>query len=262
MTLISEKIIQTLLPGKILAVQVGVSRTAVLAETDAGLRCGLAATLSNPEFDHQRQPRVRNAGRLLEMPAADLAGLIDSPSFTEVSIGVAAINALLPLSPDSYVELNAEEYLAQQGVGKNLVVVGHFPFINRLKPCVKNLWVLELNPQEGDFPAQAAPVLIPQADLVAITATTLINHTFDGLIDLCKPGSKVMLLGPSTPLSPILFDFGVDLLCGTVVVNPEVVMLGISQGASLGQLRQTGGIKMVTIDKDTFNPKPPFTSHD
>lgn len=248
MSLISE-IYATLLPGKITSIQVGYSRTAVLAETANGLSCGLAATLANPEFEHRCHPSVRNPGHLLEMSNQELVNLAESDSYTEVSIGLAAINALLPLNPTDFVELNAEEYLHKNAEGKNVAMVGHFPFVERLKPSLKNLWVLELDPRPGDLPSEAAPEYIPQADVVAITGTTLINHTFEGLLALCKPGTKVMLLGPSTPLSPILFDHGVSLLCGTIVTDPQAVMLGISQGGSSHQLHKAGATRLVTLEK-------------
>ena len=76
-----ERLIDTLLPGKILAVQVGLSRTAVMAETEDGIRCGLAATLTNPNFDHRARPSVINAGHLHEMDPLNLAALVDSDSF-------------------------------------------------------------------------------------------------------------------------------------------------------------------------------------
>jgi uncharacterized protein (DUF4213/DUF364 family) len=246
---INDKLLRSLLPGKILAVQVGLSKTAILAETEDGIRCGLAATLSNPEFEHNCQPSVHNAGHLHEMHYTDLAGLMESPSFTEVSIGLATINALLPRDPDQWVDLNAEDYLVQQGTNKNVAVVGHFPFINRLGPHVKNLWVLELNPKEGDLPAQAAPEIIPQADLVAITATTLINKTFQGLVDLCRPDARMILIGPSTPLSPVMYDYGIDILSGTIVTDPQAVLRGIGQGISFHQLRQDGVVRLVTIQR-------------
>ena len=252
---LNEDLIQTLLPGKILAVQVGFSRTAVLAETSDGFRCGLAATLSNPEFEHHRQPAVRSAGHLHEMQPIDLAGLIESPSFTEVAVGLATINALLPRNPDQWMDLNAEDYLAQKGVNKNVAVVGHFPFIDRLKPVVKNLWVLELRQREGDLPAQAAAEIIPQADLVAITATTLINKTFQGLIDLCRPDANVLLIGPSAPLSPVLYNYGIDILCGTIVTDPRAALMGIGQGISLKQLQQAGIVRLVTLKKEDNHGK-------
>lgn len=241
---------QAILPGKILAVQVGLSRTCVLAETDDGIRCGLAASLTNAEFLHHVRPSVRQAGRLHELDYRELAALSESSSYTEVAIGMATINALLPRNPDQWVELNAEDYLIQHGQGKNVALVGHFPFIERLQEHVNRLWVLELNPRPGDLPAQAAPEIIPQADIVAITGTVLINNTFDGLISLCRPDSEVILLGPSTPLSPILFDYGVSVIAGAIVTDPQAALLGISQGISLHQLRQQGCVQLATMMKE------------
>jgi len=255
MTAINESLVQTLLPGKILAVQVGFSRTAVLAETDEGIRCGVAATSLNSEFEHRCQPAVHNAGHLHEIHYTELAGLVESPSFTEVSIGLATINALLPRDPGQWVDLNAEDYLAQYGRDKNVAIVGHFPFVKRLKSWVNNLWVLELRPRDDDLPAQAAPEVIPLADLVAITATTLINRTFQDLVDLCRPDAQVLLVGPSTPLSPVLYEHGIDILSGAIVTDPEAAITGIGQGISLHQLRRAGNVRLVTMAKEKRNGK-------
>jgi uncharacterized protein (DUF4213/DUF364 family) len=242
-----DRLQEAIIPGRILAVQVGLYRTAVLAETEDGIRCGLAATLSNPEFDHRDRPPVSRAGYLHEMDYAELAGLIESPSFTEVAIGLATINALLPPQPHAWVDLDARDFLIQHGAGRNIAVIGHFPFVDGLKSNVGRLWVLELNPREGDLPAIAAAEILPQADIVAITATTLINKTFDGLMPHCRRDATVILLGPSTPLSPVLYEFGVNLLAGTVVVDPHSTLMGIGQGVSLHQLRQAGWIRFVTM---------------
>lgn len=249
MKTINEKLIESMLPGKILAVQVGPARTAVLAETDHGIRCGLAATLCNPEFDHKLHPSVREAGDLHKMKSTDLAGLVESSSFTEVAIGLATINALLPQNPEQWADVHAEEYLLEHGANKNVTVVGHFPFVDRLRSVTKNLWVLELNPREGDLPAESAPKVIPQSDVVAITATTLINKTFQGLIELCQPQARVILVGPSTPLSPVMYDYGIDVLSGTIVTDPQTVMTGIGQGICFHQLRQKKAVRLVTIQK-------------
>lgn len=246
---LSSHLQQAVRPGHILSVQVGFSRTAVLAKTEDGLHCGLAATLTNPEYVHRLQPAVRQAGHLLELDYTELAALFDSPSFTEAAVGLAAINALLPPMPEAWEELKAVDYLIHHHAGKNIAMIGHFPFIPRLKPHVSSLWVLELNPGEEDLPAQAAPGIIPQADVVAMTATTLINRTFDGLMALCRPDTTVIMIGASTPLSPILYDFGVHVLCGAVVTEPQAAILGISQGISTHQLRQAGLIKQVTMIK-------------
>jgi len=249
MTGLNEKLLKSLLPGKILAVQIGLTRTAVLAETVAGIQCGLAAALSRPQSEGHHEPAVLKAGHLHEMDFADLAALIESPRQIEVSVGMAAINALLPRTPELWVDLNAEDYLLQKCTGKNVAMIGHFPVVNRLRPQVQNLWVLELKPRDGDLPAQAAADVIPKADFVAITGTTLINRTFDGLISLCRPDATVVMLGPSTPLSAILYDFGIDIVSGTFVAKPQETFVGVSQGITLRQLQQSNCVRLVTMKK-------------
>ena len=128
-------------------------------------------------------------------------------------------------------------------------MVGHFPFIPRLRERVGRLWVLEQRPHGEDLPADAASEVIPQADVLAITGTSLINQTFEGLMALRRPGALVLLLGPTTPLSPILFDHGVHLLSGAVVEDIDMVLRAVSQGANFRQVHRQG-VRLVTIRKE------------
>ncbi len=73
---------------------------------------------------------VADAGRLSQLTGLELAGLIRSSSPTEASIGLAAINALLPPSPTAWGNINAGELIARHGAGKRVVLVGHFPFVD------------------------------------------------------------------------------------------------------------------------------------
>ena len=104
----------------------------------------------------------------------------------------------------------------------------------------------------GDLPASAAAEFIPQADIVALTSMTLLNHTFDGLLALRRPDAQVMLLGPSTPLTPLLFDRGVDLLSGAIVEDIDAVLRGVSQGAGFRQLHRLG-VRLVTLTRPREN---------
>jgi uncharacterized protein len=110
------------------------------------------------------------------------------------------------------------------------------------------LWVIEQHPAEGEYPANAATDLLPQADLVAITGTTLMNHTLDDLLAHCCPDATVMILGPSTPLSPVLFKHGVTYLSGARVIDEAAALRTIGQAASF---RQVEGVKLLTLS----NPK-------
>ena len=78
--------------------------------------------------------------------------------------------------------------------------------------------MIEQHPTGDDHPAEAAAGLIPQADVVALTASALINHTLDDLLALCSPEALVLILGPSTPLSPVLFHHGATTIAGSRVI--------------------------------------------
>ncbi|MGQ9501859.1 MAG: Rossmann-like domain-containing protein [Anaerolineae bacterium] len=244
-----DDLLATLPEGTINEVRVGAFWTAVVARVQGRRRCGLASTLiGENDYHHTGVDDVTDAGRLTSCTGRQLAALARSSNPLEVSIGMAAVNALLTPHPEHYVELNAEEVILTEGAGRRVAVVGHFPFLPRCRTVVGTLWVLEKRPQGDDLPAEAAHEVLPQADVVAMSATTLMNRTFDDLIALCRPDALVLMLGPSTPLSPVLFDYGVHILSGSVVENIDAVLRAVSEGANFRQVRQYG-VRLVTMRK-------------
>lgn len=145
------------------------------------------------------------------------------------SLALAAMNALLPAPADA-APAKGQDLLLARGEGMRAVVVGHFHFVEHMAGKFATLDVLELSPRPGDLPAGAARDVLPRADLAAITATTLLNHTLAGLLALLKPGAEVILLGPSTPFASRLFDFGVTVLAGCAASDPEAVLDGVERG--------------------------------
>ncbi len=232
--------------GRVQEVRVGAFWTAVVVRVAGETRCGLASTLRSEEHHRGAGPAVPQAGGLLSLTTNELATMARSTRPPASSIGIATINALLPPHPEVWEDVNAEEVIARHGAGKNVALVGHFPFIPRLRERVGQLWVLEQKPGGEDLPAEAAQSVIPQADVVAITGTTLINHTFQSLLALCPPAAHVLVLGPSTPLSPVLFRHGVDLISGAVIENIPAVLAAVSQGANFRQIHRQG-VRLVTI---------------
>lgn len=247
---ILSTIIRTLPEGSPRQVCVGLHWTAVVMEVEGAIRCGLASTLNAP---HQHGiPAVPQAGSLEKMSGLALAALAQAEQPTLVSVGMAAVNALMPQRPDSWVDLNAEDVIAAHGVGQAVALIGHFPFVERLQRRVGKLTVLELNPQPGDLPVSMAAEVLPTAKVVAITAMTLLNHTLDGLLKLCAPDALVILLGPSVPLDPNLFDMGVDILCGSIVTSIDPVLAAVRQGATFRQVHRAG-VRLVSIARPGFS---------
>ncbi len=208
-------------------------------------QCGLAATLPRDAL-RQKPPLVKAPGTLMEKSPLELAHMALSETILEAAIGMATINSLLDIEEGRCLDLNARELIAEKGTGKRVAIVGHFPFIPKIREIVKELWVIEKNPSEGDFTEQEAKKLIPKAHVVAITGTSLTNHTFDRLIELCHPKAFVIVLGDTTPLSPILFDYGVDAISGTKVINSELALRCVSEGANFRQIK---GVRRLTITR-------------
>jgi uncharacterized protein (DUF4213/DUF364 family) len=214
-------------------IRIGMFHTAVVSR-----RCGLAASLPHDAL-RQGPPFVREPGFLADKPPAELAHLAHSASLLEAAIGMATINSLLAVDLGTCRELNAAELILKKGEGRNVAVVGHFPFLPRVREKARRLWVIEKNPQEGDFPELTADTLIPEADVVGITGTALTNHTLERLLELCNPRAYVVILGDTAPLSPLFFDYGVDAVCGTAVVDNEQALRCVSQGATFRQIQGT-----------------------
>jgi uncharacterized protein (DUF4213/DUF364 family) len=247
---ILSDILSSLPDGEVRDVRLGLHWTVVVVETGGVLRCGLSSTLFAPHR-HDQGPDIPLAGHLEYCSGLELADLALSPHPTQASVGIAAINALLPRKTQLWSEDNAEEVIAGQGHGKRVVMVGRFPFVPRLRPRVGELWVLEQDPGPDDLPADQAPQVLPAAEVVAITGMTLINHTLEGLLALCSPKAFVILLGPSTPLTPLLFDYGVDILSGAVVTAIEPVQRIVAQGGNFRQVHRAG-IRLVNMQRQTL----------
>ncbi len=197
-------------------VRVGVNTIGVLSR-----QLGLAHTRPAPHS------AVRDAGQLIGRSARELAEYARSSNPIEAGIGVAAMNSLIMPQGE---RLNAIDFLVEQGRGKKIAMVGRFPRAHAVQRVAGELWVLEKDPGPGDLPESEAPNLIPRADIVAITGSTLANGSLQQLLELAQ--GYTVVFGPSTPLSPVLFSWGVDLIGGTRVTDPEVILLRISQGGN------------------------------
>jgi len=224
--------------AKVRDIRMGLFHTAVLTRN-----CGLAATLPRDAL-RQEQPSVREPGRLLEKSALELLRMSYSDNILEAAIGMAAINSMLEVNDKQCRELNASQLIAEKGKDKKVAIIGHFPFIPRLREVAKQLWVIEKNPREGDFTEAEAENFVPRADVVGITGTAFTNHTIEKLLALCRPEAYVVIVGDTAPLSPVLFDHGIDAVSGTKVTDPQLALNCVSQGATYPQIK---GVRQLTM---------------
>ncbi len=246
---LQEQLEPTARRARVADICVGAHWTVAVMELDGRLRGGISGT-GGPTGDHHRggEMPVRQAGQLLDLAVTDWLDLLSSSSPTERSIGLATLNALLDVDLAACREVNAEQVILERGAGRKVAFVGHFPFVDRVRARAAMTWVFELDPHEGDLPAERIPDFLPQADVIAITGATLLNDTFESIITYRDPQAYVLLLGGTAPLSPVFFSCGVDLVAGTYLEDPLLALRCVCQGATFKQIR---GKRLLTLARSS-----------
>lgn len=227
-------------------VRLGLGYTAV--QLDDGC-CGLAYTFRDEL--HEGCGVISTAGTLVGRQASDLAQWARSTDPLVSAVGLATLNALIE-APSTAMDA---DLLAELRVTSNDVVgmVGYFgPFIEPLRSRGKALHVFERRPAGGSevLPESAAAEILPQCQVVVLSATTLLNRTLDDLLACCRNAREVAIVGPSTPLLPAVFaDRRVTLLSGVQVVNGQRVVRVVSEGGGMRQLGKA--IRKLTVRCDS-----------
>ncbi len=220
---------------KIKDVRAGLGYTCV---TLADNSCGLAYT-----FRNELGPccgTLDEAGTLIGKSGEQIISFAKSNNLLEAAIGLATINAVFNITNINWEAGNIVHVL---GIDDSVTfgMVGDFhPILSEIKKKTKNIYVFEKNVPEGSslYREDDIPKYLPQCNVIVITATSIINHTLDQILQHCQNARQVCIVGPSTPLCPELFkDSPVTTLAGSVVTNPDLAMQIISQGGGTMSLK-------------------------
>lgn len=193
-----------------------------------------------------------SSGKLTGRSAREYLDDISGDNILKKALGIATLNALsaacwenmtekphdksyeLELREDAFDEIDLRP-------GSKAVVVGALiPIIKRLIAADADFHILELDPstlKPRELPyyveAGRAPEIVPYADLLVITGTTLINDTLSELLALAKPGAEIIVTGPTASMLPdVFFNRGVTMLGGILVTKPDELLDVISEGGS------------------------------
>ncbi len=216
------------IPADIKVVSVCQGRRWTYVEAESGVGMALSDTSGVREpFQNPEKLKLK-----------DLAGWVRSWDFSKASIGLAAVNAFWNQDLQSNLSFPAttriqrdslSQWVCETYAGKSVTAVGHFSFVPKLAESCE-LSILERSPGPGDLPDTACEVLLPDQDLVLITAATLVNKSFVRLSQLVK--GDAILLGPSTPLCPGFANHGISQLSGLIMRETTQLMDQIRTGAS------------------------------
>jgi len=187
-------------------------------------------------------------GKLKGRPAFDLVREALGENGIRRAVGIAAMNALADTCwrrrphPDTELCLDVDAFDATEiRAGDRVVVVGAFvPFLRELKRRHQPYLVLEqdsatLKPDELPFfrPAEEAATVVPEADVLLITGTTLINDTLEQLLRMARPEARVTMVGPTVSMLPDAFlRRGADILGTVRITGPDAFLDMLSEGGS------------------------------
>jgi len=197
-------------------------------------RVGLASTLGARAGGKARAVIDSLPGQGL----ARAAGLLRSDDPLLVSLGLAGLNAGLD-PPPSGPGLNVAELLVRLGQGREVAVVGDFPFLARLQEVASGCHLLELREVPGAASRREWEEILGRCQLAVITGTALLTRSLSYFLGTAAQAQKI-LVGPSTPLAPLLFDYGVEVLAGCRVLDPREVLAGVQAGLPFHQLKRKG----------------------
>ncbi|MRR17231.1 MAG: hypothetical protein EG826_12320 [Deltaproteobacteria bacterium] len=165
--------------------------------------------------------------------------LVDGKNALTLAMGLAAANALIEPIEDKSEDREATTTFHLQP-GEKVAMVGLFsPLVDRIRRTGAQLTIIEKNPERLDLlPAEDRLRALKECDIAIITATTLLNQTFEETMDALGSPRVAVLMGPSTPLAAEIFhDTPVTQLGGAVVTDSARVLQIISEGGGTPALR-------------------------
>lgn len=182
--------------------------------------------------------------------AADIAGQLRSASPFAIRLGLAALNAAdtcdaqTPTAPAP----PADALVAAHGKGRSVGVVGHFPFVEKLREQVGTLHLFELRDVPGAVTRERWESVLANLDVLAVTATALLTRHMAYFLSHAANAVR-LVVGPSTPFSQAMFQFGADYLCGSVVTDVGRVLAGVRQGLPFRAIKKGGGLRFFQLGR-------------
>jgi uncharacterized protein len=188
------------------------------------------------------------SGKLRGRPVREVLKEVGATSGIRRAVAIATTNALADMCWDHHARQDVELRVGVDAYdaadirpGDHVVVVGAFvPFLKSLKRARQSFNVLELDPatlkpDELQYfrPADQAAEVLPLADVVLITGTTLVNDTLEQILALCRPNARVVVVGPTVGLLPDAFlRRGANVLGGIRITAPDAFLDVLAEGGS------------------------------
>lgn len=197
---------------------------------------------------------IPQAGSLVGMPVREILSLYESPSLTARSLANAAVGASFSYKEMTGIQdLNRGQDIVERFCGLcshkiRIALIGHFHFADEMRALGHDLDVFELDGRCGpeDIPSSKIPQILPFADLVVMTSSTLITHSTESILENSRSDARKIIVGPTVPIHPVLWEYGFDAICASIITDDRQVSEAVRQGANHKQLTGCRKVNYVT----------------
>lgn len=222
-------------------------------ETLEPLTCPAAGAITASAYPNPKRGNLSAHGHALSSSPLKKGGKVDF--FNHLS----GQDSEIPLSPPfpkggtarelgNDNNLRVFDHFLPQLAGRRVAVVGRYPGLDRWSERHGlDLTVLERRPGPADLPDPAAEWILPQAQWVFLTASSIPNKTFPRLMALARDAT-VVLMGPTLPWLAEFHHFGVDYLAGMEVADPSTLRQVVAEGGGVRLFDQAVRYRIAPLD--------------
>jgi hypothetical protein len=189
-------------------------------------------------------------GDWLGKPARESAlQLLASRDTLRRAAGMACLKSLLPV-PGPAFSGNAILLAEAASARVPICFIGYFEEAAEWRRMGRPVNIVELFPRPGDIHWDDADEVLSEARIVLMSGLTIVNETLPAVIRRTPNAEIRIMMGPTVPPSPVLFDAGLDMLGVTLVREMEPMARYAELGGGSISRSPPGALERINLVKD------------
>ncbi len=185
---------------------------------------------------------------MIGTPAEEFIDFFDSNDVLLCALGMATINACVNQGEFKDADVMEEVELSNSDV---VGMVGNFsPMVDDIKRRSKKLYIFEKQDLPDTISSERMPEFLPKCDVLLVSATTLLNKSFDSVVQQART-SRIVLLGPSSPICPEALPEVV--VFGATLMTPDAIKTVYHGGGTKNLYKEKTGRKVTFVNKKICN---------
>lgn len=171
---------------------------------------------------------------------------MSSPEVVRRAAAMACLNASIRKAPSMF-EGNAVGPFSEMVRHEPTCFIGHFLEGAKWRAAGYPVTIVELAPRPGDVHWKDADEPLRRASLVFLTGLTLLNGTFEQVVERTPNARMRIMMGPTVPPSERFFDNGIHIVGGTAVENSELLLRYFQYGGTSVKKVPPGAVSRFNI---------------